>query len=44
MTTIASVQGEGWSVIGYDSRVSEEDGRTTSCQKIMGKFLRMVIT
>jgi ATP-dependent protease HslVU (ClpYQ) peptidase subunit len=27
MTTLIAVQGEGWSVIGCDSRASDEDGR-----------------
>ena len=27
MTTIVAVQGNGWSVVGYDSQVTEEDGR-----------------
>jgi len=27
MTTLAAVQGDGWSVIGCDSRASDEDGR-----------------
>ncbi len=40
MTTIASVQGEGWSVIGYDSRVSEEDGRTYILPKENGKVFK----
>jgi hypothetical protein len=28
MTTIAAVQGDGWAVIGYDSRITEEEGRS----------------
>ncbi len=27
MTTLAAIQGDGWSVIGCDSRASDEDGR-----------------
>ena len=27
MTTIVAVQGAGWAVVGYDSQVTEEDGR-----------------
>jgi ATP-dependent protease HslVU (ClpYQ) peptidase subunit len=27
MTTIVAVQGSGWAVVGYDSQVTEEDGR-----------------
>jgi ATP-dependent protease HslVU (ClpYQ) peptidase subunit len=41
MTTIASVQGEGWSVIGYDSRVTEEDGRTYTLPKESGKVFKV---
>lgn len=37
MTTIASIQGEGWSVVGYDSRVSEDDGRYYTLPKHSGK-------
>ena len=40
MTTIASVQGEGWSVIGYDSRVSEEDRRSYILPKDNGKVFK----
>lgn len=40
MTTIAAVQGEGWSVIGYDSRVSEEEGRTYILSKDNGKVFK----
>ena len=40
MTTIAAVQGEGWSVIGYDSRVSEEEGRTYILPKDNGKVFK----
>ena len=28
MTTIVGVQGQGWAVVGYDSRVTEENGRS----------------
>jgi hypothetical protein len=27
MTTLVAIQGDGWSVIGCDSRASDEDGR-----------------
>lgn len=40
MTTIAGVQGDGWSVIGFDSRVSEEDGRTYILPKDNGKVIK----
>lgn len=40
MTTIAAVQGEGWAVIGYDSRVSEENGRTYILPKDSGKVFK----
>lgn len=37
MTTIASIQGEGWSVVGFDSRVSEDSGRYYTLPKHMSK-------
>ena len=40
MTTIAAVQGEGWAVVGYDSRVSEEDGRAYTLPKDNGKIIK----
>lgn len=40
MTTIAAVQGEGWSVIGYDSRVSEENGRSYILPRDNGKVFK----
>ena len=40
MTTIAAVQGDGWSVIGYDSRVSEEDGRSYILPKDNAKVFK----
>jgi ATP-dependent protease HslVU (ClpYQ) peptidase subunit len=40
MTTIASVQGDGWAVVGYDSRVTEEDGRTYVLPKDAGKVFK----
>lgn len=40
MTTIAAVQGEGWAVIGYDSRVSEEDGRVYILPKDNSKVFK----
>jgi ATP-dependent protease HslVU (ClpYQ) peptidase subunit len=39
MTTIASIQGNGWSVVGYDSRVSEDDGRYYTVPKHSGKVV-----
>jgi ATP-dependent protease HslVU (ClpYQ) peptidase subunit len=39
MTTIASIQGNGWSVVGYDSRVSEDDGRYYTLPKHSGKVV-----
>jgi ATP-dependent protease HslVU (ClpYQ) peptidase subunit len=39
MTTIASIQGNGWSVVGYDSRVSEDDGRYYTLPKLAGKVI-----
>ena len=39
MTTIASIQGTGWSVVGYDSRVSEDDGRYYTLPKNSGKVV-----
>jgi len=35
MTTIAGVQGENWAVVGYDSRVTEEN------EKIYSKTLTL---
>jgi ATP-dependent protease HslVU (ClpYQ) peptidase subunit len=42
MTTIAAVQGEGWVVIGYDSRVSttEPAGRIYTMPKTSGKLTK----
>jgi hypothetical protein len=40
VTTIAAVQGEGWAVVGYDSRVSEEDGRAYTLPKDNGKIVK----
>lgn len=40
MTTIAAVQGEGWAVIGYDSRVTEEEGRSYTLPKDSGKVFK----
>jgi ATP-dependent protease HslVU (ClpYQ) peptidase subunit len=39
MTTLAAVQGEGWAVIGYDSRITE-DGRMYQLPKQQGKVVR----
>lgn len=42
MTTIAAVQGEGWAVVGYDSRVSviEPAGRIYTMSKATGKLVK----
>ena len=40
MTTIAAVQGDGWAVVGYDSRVSEENGRAYTLPKDNGKIIK----
>lgn len=41
MTTIAAVQGDGWVVLGSDSRVSsDEDGRIYTMSKTTGKVVR----
>lgn len=42
MTTIAAVQGDGWAVIGYDSRVSiiEPAGRIYTMPKTKGKLAK----
>jgi ATP-dependent protease HslVU (ClpYQ) peptidase subunit len=42
MTTIAAVQGDGWAVVGYDSRVSviEPDGRIYTMSKATGKLVK----
>ena len=39
MTTIAAIQGEGWAVIGYDSRVTE-DNRIFVLPKDAGKVVK----
>lgn len=40
VTTIAGIQGEGWVVIGYDSRVTEESGRVYMLPKDNGKIVK----
>ena len=40
MTTIAGIQGKGFAVIGYDSRVSGENGRIYVLPKDTGKVVR----
>lgn len=39
MTTIVAIQGEGWAVVGADSRISD-DGRIYSMAKGCGKIVR----
>jgi hypothetical protein len=39
LTTIAAIQGEGWAVIGYDSRVTE-DNRIFVLPKDSGKVVK----
>lgn len=40
MTTIAGVQGENWAVVGYDSRVTEENEKIYSLPKDNGKMFK----
>jgi len=40
MTTIVGIQGDGFAVIGYDSRVSGENGRIYVLPKDTGKVVR----
>lgn len=42
MTTIAAIQGDGWSVIGYDSRLTRGDsgGRIYTLPKSNGKVIK----
>jgi ATP-dependent protease HslVU (ClpYQ) peptidase subunit len=40
MTTIAAVQGDGWAVVGYDSRVTEEGQKIFTLSKDNGKLLK----
>lgn len=40
MTTIAAVQGENWSVVGYDSRVTEDNTRIYTLPKDSGKLVK----
>ena len=37
MTTIAAIQGSTWAVVGYDSQVSEDNGRKYTLPKDSGK-------
>ncbi len=39
MTTLAAIQGDGWCVIGSDSRSSDESGRPIERNKIYNEFL-----
>lgn len=39
MTTIAAIQGDGWAVVGYDSRVTE-DNRVFTLPKDAGKVVK----
>ena len=41
MTTVAAVQGPSWVVIGYDSQVSETDGRTYQLPSGAGKCVEI---
>lgn len=40
MTTIAGVQGDGWAVIGYDSRVTEDHEKIFTLAKENGKVVK----
>jgi len=40
MTTIAAIQGENWSVVGYDSRVTEDNTRIYTLPKDSGKLVK----
>jgi ATP-dependent protease HslVU (ClpYQ) peptidase subunit len=40
MTTIAAVQGEGWVVVGYDSRVTEDHEKIFTLSKDNGKVVK----
>jgi ATP-dependent protease HslVU (ClpYQ) peptidase subunit len=40
MTTIAAVQGDGWAVVGYDSRVTEENQKIFTLAKDSGKVVK----
>jgi len=41
VTTIAAVQGPSWVVVGYDSQVSEQDGRKYSLPDKLPKFFEV---
>ena len=40
MTTIAAVQGESWAVVGYDSRVTEDNSKIYTLPKDNGKLFK----
>jgi len=40
VTTIAAVQGENWAVVGYDSRVTEENEKIYTLPKDNGKLFK----
>jgi ATP-dependent protease HslVU (ClpYQ) peptidase subunit len=40
MTTIAAIQGENWAVVGYDSRVTEDNSRIYTLPKDNGKLIK----
>jgi len=40
MTTVAAVQGEGWVVVGYDSRVTENQEKIFTLAKDNGKVVK----
>ena len=40
MTTVAAVQGEGWVVVGYDSRVTENQEKIFTLAKENGKVIK----
>lgn len=40
MTTIIAVQGQSWAVVGFDSRVTEEDGRSYTLGRGSAKVVK----
>ena len=40
MTTIAAIQGENWAVVGYDSRVTEDNEKIYTLPKESGKLVK----
>lgn len=40
MTTIAAIQGENWAVVGYDSRVTEDNNKIYTLPKDSGKVVK----